>query len=204
GIAAGADRTVGRLPDRELLARAGATAEHRLELALLPYADAWLPRDLLLGRHVVAHRPGYGVHERVRVGVDVGDLVVPEIDRVRVEDPRAPEEVRMVHLQGESFPAAGGAPGEQAGPGRADHAEVLFQVRNELPQDRVAVGPIVRRVHRVGVVEVGRRVLERDGDEAREGGGAPRLVELEAGLAGRARQPGLPLLRRFGARVGRE
>src|SRR5256885_3192393 len=33
---------------------------------------------------------------------------------------------------------------------------------------------------------------------------APRLVELEAGLSGRARQPGLPLLGRFGARIGRE
>src|SRR5882724_9282591 len=42
-------RTVGSFPDRELLARAGAAAQHRLELALLPDADTRLAGDLLFG-----------------------------------------------------------------------------------------------------------------------------------------------------------
>src|SRR5437763_12216390 len=146
GIAVRAHGAVRRLPDGELLARARPAAEHRLELALLPHADAWLPSDLLLGRYVVAHPPGDGMDEGVGVAVDVWDLVVPEVDGVGIQHPRPPEELRMIRLQGERFPSAGGSAGEHARPGRADHAEVLLEVRNELLQDRVAVRPVVRRV----------------------------------------------------------
>src|SRR5438128_9381773 len=45
-------RTVGRFPDRELLARAGAAAEHRLEFAPRPDAAARLAGALPSRRHV--------------------------------------------------------------------------------------------------------------------------------------------------------
>src|SRR5207249_10250056 len=92
-------RTVGRFPDRELLARAGAAAEHRLELALLPDADARLAGDLLFGWHVRGHPFRHLMYESVGVAVDVVDLVVPEVHRVGLRDPCPTEEGRMGLLQ---------------------------------------------------------------------------------------------------------
>ena len=139
GIAVGPSGAVCGLPDGELLAGPCAAAEHRLELALLPDADPRLTGDLLFRRDLVGHPFGHRMHERVRVAVDVGNLVMPEVDRVRVEHPRAPKEVGMVHLQRQRFPPSGRPARERPRPGLADHPEARFEIRNELLQQRIAV-----------------------------------------------------------------
>src|SRR2546425_9100454 len=178
-----------RRPPRSTLFPYTTLFRSRLELALHPDADAPLSRDLLLGGHLVADPLAHRVHERIGVTVDVHELVAPEIDGVGIEHPGAAEELRVVHLQGGRLPAPGRAPLEKPRSRLANHAEVVFEIRNQLPYDRVAVGAVVGRVHRVGVVEVGRRMLERDRDHPREAVGAPRTVELEPGLPQGAGEP---------------
>src|SRR5207247_858518 len=48
-------RPESRFPDRELLAGPRVAAQHRLELALHPHADAPLTRDLPFSGHFVTH-----------------------------------------------------------------------------------------------------------------------------------------------------
>ena len=48
-----------------------------------------------------------------------------------------------------------------------DGAERLVDRRHQLLGDGIPVGPEVRRVHRVGVVEVGVLVADLDGDDPR-------------------------------------
>ncbi len=105
-----------------------------------------------------------------------------EIERIGVEGPGAAEDVGVLHLERDRFPAAGGAAGEHAVGGLADDAEVGLDVGNQLLEDRVAVGAVVGGVHGVRVVVVGRGVLERDDDHLRELRRRPLLVELVAGL----------------------
>ena len=81
---------------------------------------------------------------------------------------------------------------------------MVFQIGNQLLEERVPVWPVVGGVHGVRVVEIRRRVLERHRDHAREIGGAPGPVELETRFPRRPGQSRRALLRGFGARVRRE
>src|SRR5205814_9079048 len=96
--------------------------------------------------------------------------------------PRAAEEVRMEDLQRERFPSARRAAVEPARPRLLDDAELLLDLGNELLHDRVAVRADVHRVHGVRIVEVRRRVLEGDGDEARKVVADPYLISSLAGI----------------------
>ncbi len=203
-IAVPTHRPVGRLPDRELLARARVAAQHGFVLALLADADAHPSVDLDLRRDVIPHPFGDRVHEGVGVAVDVGDLVAPEVHGIGIEHPGAAEEVGVVHLEREGLPAPGRAACEQPRPWRANHPEVLLQVGHELLEQRIAVGAVVRRVHGVGVVEVRRRVLKRHRDQLRKVGRVPRPVKLEAGFARGLLESRGAVARRFRHAVGRE
>src|SRR3546814_6558732 len=46
--------------------------------------------------------------EHIVLLVDVGELIAREVDRVRIEYPRAAEQVRIMKLQRQRFPAASG------------------------------------------------------------------------------------------------
>ena len=63
-----------------------------------------------------------------------------------------------------------------------DDAEMRLDVRDELLHDRVAIGAVVGRVDGVGVVEVGRGVLEGHHDHPRERRAIPVLVERVSAL----------------------
>ena len=122
--------------------------------------------------------PAVHLVERVLVLVDVDALDVGEGDRVGTVGERRAEEVGMEDLQRGGFPAAGRSAGQDARVGLANDAEALLDLGNQLLHDRVAVRADVDRVHGVGVVEVRIRMLERDGDHAREVVAQPRLREL--------------------------
>ena len=72
------------------------TAEHRLESAQLTRRPKHLALGgapkWTLGGHELSERKG----ERIRVGVDVGLLIVPKVDGVGLEHPGAAEEVGML------------------------------------------------------------------------------------------------------------
>src|SRR5262252_1675304 len=73
-------------------------------------------------RHVVIHsRHG----ERVRVLIDVHQLISPEVDRIRKEGPSAAKKLGMIDLQRERFPTPGGTSRKQARPWLTDHPEML-------------------------------------------------------------------------------
>ena len=103
------------------------------------------------------------------VGIDVDDLVIAEIDRVRARRKRAAVEIGIEHLVRERDPAAGRSARQQARPRLANHAELRFDGGNQLLHDRVAVRSVVLGVHAVRVVVVRRRMLQLDGDHARRG-----------------------------------
>src|SRR5262249_33370368 len=121
------------------------------------------------------------------VVVDINYLVTSKVHGVGVERPGAAEEFGMKHLQGQRFPPAGGASGENARIGLANDAELFLQVGNQFGHDRVAVGAIVGGVYGVRVVIVDGGVLKGDGDHAREICRGPALVKLYAGQAALAR-----------------
>ena len=101
-----------------------------------------------------------------------------EVDGVGAGGKGAVVVVRIEDLHGQRLPAAGRAAVSEARPALADGAKLLFDGRNQLVLDGVAVGADVGRVHGVGVVVVGIGVLDLDDEHAREAGRDPLLVEL--------------------------
>src|SRR5207245_5847039 len=89
-------------------------------------------------------------------------------------------------------------------PRLTDHAEALLEIGNQLGQQRVAVGSVVDRIHRIGVVEIWRGVLEGHRDQPREVRRTPCLIKLKPRLAHRSGQPRGPLYRRLDEGVGRK
>src|SRR5437016_871071 len=95
-IAVVADRAVHRFPRLELIGGATVTAEHRLEAAQLTRR----PKHLALGgapkRTLGGHELPERNCERIRVGIDVRLLIVPEVDGIGLEHPGTAEEVGML------------------------------------------------------------------------------------------------------------
>ncbi len=114
----------------------------------------------------------------VLVVVDIDDLVVTEIQRVGAQREAAAIERGVEHLQRHRDPATGRTAGEDARPWLVDHAETRFDGRNQFLLDGIAIGPVVGRIHRVGIVVIGRGMLQRHHDHARRAVGQPVLVEV--------------------------
>src|SRR5256714_12895993 len=95
-IAGVADGAVHRFPRLELIGGATVTTEHRLEAAQLTRRPKHLalggPPKWTLGGHELPERNC----ERIRVGIDVRLLIVPEVDGVGLEHPGAAEEVGIL------------------------------------------------------------------------------------------------------------
>ena len=198
-VAVRACRTVRCLPDVELIVGAAARAEHRLELRKLPHRPQHLAFSGALHRPLGAGPRGGRHAEHVAVAVDVAQLVAAEVDRVGIEDPGAADQLRVVELHRQGFPAAGRGAFDDARIRLWDQAERLFQVRHQLARDRVAPWTIVRRVHGVRLVVVRARDDRADGDDARKVIALPGLVELVAGLqvgVARARERSFGVRRR--------
>ena len=198
-------RPVGRVPGVELSGAPPPRALRHLQLADLAVAAHRLslhrPLEHALGR--ARHRARHD--ERAFVLVDVDQLVAPEVDRIGVVGPRAAVVGRVVEHLGERDPAAGRTAGHDARVRLADQPEVLLDVRDQLFVDGVAVGSVVGRVEAVGVVEVGRRMLQYDRDHAWEVVTHPCLREFVARLAHATRlSPHLREQRIAGRRLGGE
>src|SRR3546814_6824784 len=91
-----------------------------------------------------------------------------KVDRVRIEYPRAAEQVRIMKLQRQRFPAASGGALDDAPIGLIDQAERLFQIGHQFLGDRIAPRTVVRRIERVGFDEEGARRFQGDPDHARK------------------------------------
>ena len=116
--------------------------------------------------------------ERVLVVVEIDVREGVEVDRVGAGGKRAVVVVGIEDLNGQGLPAAGRAAIDEARPALADAAKLLFDRRDQLVLDGVAVGADVGRVHRVGIVVVGIGVLDLDDEHARKSGRDPLLIEL--------------------------
>ncbi len=124
--------------------------------------------------------PAVVLVERVLVLVEVDAFIRGERHGIGAVGPRAAEELRMEELERERLPAARRPAGEGPRPGLPDDAKPFLDFRNQLLHQRVAVRTDVRGVHRVGVVEVGVRMLEGNHDHPREVVLDPVTVELTA------------------------
>ena len=103
---------------------------------------------------------------------------MPEVDRVGAGDPRAVEGVGVEHLDGHGLPAARGPSVGESRPALPEASEPSLDLGHQLEHDRVAVRPVVRRVHRVRVVVERCRVLDLDQEHSGKPGAGPVLVEL--------------------------
>ncbi len=112
----------------------------------------------------------------VLVDVDVG--VGMEVDGVGAGGKGAVVVLRIEDLHGQSLPAAGRAAINKPRPALADSAKLLFDGRNQLCFDGVAIGAHVGRVHGVGVVIEGVGVLNLDDQHPRKARRNPLLIEL--------------------------
>ena len=149
--AVGATRAVYRVPARPVAPAElppPALPQHAVELRLVAHGGNDVAVECARARPLEA----VAVHEGVAVGVDVDELEPLERERVGALAPAAVEHVRVEHLERQRHPPAGaGAAGEPLA--RAAAAERLFEVRDDLGDERVAAGAVVRRVHLVRVAE---------------------------------------------------
>src|SRR5688572_27099218 len=106
----------------------------------------------------------------------------PEIDRVGLQDPRAAKEVWIAELQRERLPSARRSALELPSIRLPNEPEALLEIWNDFLDDRVAVRTVVGRVHRVGIAEVRRLLLERDRHDAWEIVRDPGLIEVVPAL----------------------
>src|SRR5690349_2895287 len=98
GITVGVRWSVDCVPPLELIARAPTRTEHLLEQAELTHRPHGLPFSRATERPLRHRELAIRKHERVRVLVDVHELITTKIDRVGLQDPRTAEEIRMLKL----------------------------------------------------------------------------------------------------------
>ena len=98
--------------------------------------------------------------------------------------------VRIVKLERERLPATGRGALDDSTIGLWDQPERGLEVWHQLLGDRIAPGPVVRRIQRVGLEEVRPRAHQRDPDHAGEAIAHPFLRELIAGLGIGVGRPG--------------
>src|SRR5262245_40004488 len=127
-------------------------------------------------------RPGHpGMRPFNKVGVlvliDIDHGVSAEVDRVRTSDKGGVVEVRIKYFPGQRLPSSSRAAIKEPRPGRTDSPESLFDFRNELVVDGVAVGTDIRRIYSIGIVVELRRVLYLDHQNAREPRARPRSIK---------------------------
>src|SRR5581483_9224554 len=82
-------------------------AQDIFEAADLAYGREHLASDGALKRPLGRRERSRAQHEGVRVVVDVRLLIMPEIDRVRLQDPGVADIVRMLQREGQRLPATG-------------------------------------------------------------------------------------------------
>src|SRR5262245_13788128 len=176
-IAVGSHRRVNRLPDVPLIARPALRSQNQLLVIHLferrgqvseIVAESGARRALPLALDVIG----------VIVFVDVYHREGAKIDRIGTCRETSVEHIRVEHLGGQRFPAAGRAAVSEARPALPYAAELLLYVWDQLVIDSVAVWPQVGRIDRVGIVVVRIRMLNFDNDEALEVGADPVLVKL--------------------------
>ena len=105
-------------------------------------------------------------------------LVATEVDRIRIETPRAAEKVGTLNLERRALPTAGRSAREKARVRFGNQTELFLERRHELGEQRVLIRTVVHRVDGVGVVVVRRGMLPGDRDEVREVVARPRFAEL--------------------------
>ncbi len=104
--------------------------------------------------------------------------------------PRAAEKIGVEDLQRQGFPSARGSAREQARPRLPDRAKALLDLGNQFLQNGVPIRPHVDRVHRIGIVEIRRRMLEGDHQHAREIVADPVRINAAAGSEAQRRGSG--------------
>src|SRR5205823_8507315 len=104
-------RSIGRVPNLNLLPRPSAIAQHSLHLAVLLNRNFVLPfrraHDEPRHLHPVVPR----LEKRVVVVVDIDCPIAAEINGIRIERPSPPKKVWIKNLCAERFPSAGGPSG---------------------------------------------------------------------------------------------
>src|ERR1041384_6477731 len=178
-----ADRSVSSVPRGDLLPAAYVASQNGFEAAHLSHRQG----DLSI--RVSWERPDYlgpiavRYFECIVILIDIPHLITPEINWVRIQDPRAVEELRMEYLQSQRFPASSRTPRQHSRVRVRNDPEFLLQIRNQFLRERVTIRSVVRRVHRIRVIVVRRRVLKCHRYRAREVVRHPCLSELVSTFA---------------------
>ena len=175
-IAVVADRRINGLPDVPLFGRAAAIAEGEFVGHVVGQRDHRTAEIVTHRRLCDALVRAFPI-QRVRIVVQIDVREGMEIDRIRTRDERTVVEIRMHHLHGERFPAAGRSAVDEPRPARAERAEFLFDRRNQFLLDRAAIRTDVERIDRVRIVVKRIRVLQFHDQHAREILRGPLLVE---------------------------
>ena len=127
--------------------------------------------------------------KRIVILVRIYRSVAPKINRVRIQRPSPAEKIRIKHLRRQRFPSAGRAARQHSRVRLRNHPEMRFEIRNHLLHQRVAVRPVIHRVHRIRIVVIRRRMLKRHGDHSRKIIRSPSLKKLVSRFDVQIRQP---------------
>src|SRR5579859_1921323 len=201
GIAVGADGAEDGLPDVPLLAGAAMSAKDKFP-AIGAFGggedDAGRSAHFALGDAAEGADGPVGVF----VVVNVDALVGVKIHGIGTSAPSAVEVIGIEDLRGESFPAAGAAAVNGAGPSLADASKLFFDGGDKFTIDGFAVRADVGGIDGVGVIVVGIGVLDEEEQHARELAGGPVLIKLKLRLGALEGEAGHAGVRRRGAEAG--
>ena len=168
---------IGGFPDVPLLPGPALVAKGQLQLVIFPDCGLYMPEVIPVGRHLQGLM-GTGIPVGILVFVYVSKAIGPEIDGVRAGRKAAVVLLRVFHLYGQGFPAPGGPPVEETGPPLPDTAEFFLDIRDKLMGDRIPVRPLTGGIHRIGIVVIGRGVLDLYDQKTGKLGGGPPFVEI--------------------------
>ena len=136
------NRSESRVPGGPLTARAIARPDHFL-VDILVLHRVTDPAIHVSGAGDGRTQPVILAEVGVIAVVEVDELVVMEVDLVRIKDPRPAEVVRIQHLLRDGLPTACRTTREDSGPGLADAPELRFERRQQLMDDGIAIRPLI-------------------------------------------------------------
>ena len=110
--------------------------------------------------------------------INIHNRIGPEINGIGACCKATVVIIRIHHLHGQCFPAAGGTAIKKSCPAFANTPEHFFYIWNQLISDGVTVRAQVCRIHRIRIVVVGIGVLDQYDNEPRKIVTYPFFVEI--------------------------
>ncbi len=110
--------------------------------------------------------------------INVDDLVVTKIYRIRAESPGATKKIRMEDLEGQRLPPACRTSGEDTCVRLSDYPKMLFHKRDELLHDGIAVGTAIFGIDCIGIIIVGAWMLKSHQDHPGTFPRDPKLIKF--------------------------